>query len=263
MKVILSVVALYNYDNTLFNSMSLPEGVDGAILIDSIFAEAGELPVMYPDAVLFKRLLTSWSTRKLPLWTRYKAAIDAEYDLLHNYDRTEIESVEKELEGERERTNTGTVSTNGTLEQDGTITDVYSDDATVEHTGTQKQQPATTQTTNVNAYNASALVPSGTIVMSGDDTRTDNLKDTTKDDSTNTKTLDTIDTTHNTVTNDLTEHEEHNDIDTTERSLRAYGNIGVTSSQDMVNQELDLIPRLDIYKIITDDFIDAFCIGIY
>lgn len=279
MKVILSIVGLYNYDNTIFDVIQLPEGVDRQVLIDSLIMEAGELPVVYPDAGLFKRLLGRWSVRKLSQWTRFKAACDVEYDMLRNYDRTESESVMKEIEGEREKTNRGTVKNDGTVEQDGTIKDEYGSGSSVEytgneyteHTGTQKQQPATTQTKNVNAFNASTMVASESYVMSGDDTRTDNLKDKTtrnlkdesESESENTRTLDTLDTTHFTRTDNLTEHEENAGSDNTERTLHAYGNIGTLTSQQMLQSELDIVPQLDIYKVIVNDFVDAFCVGVY
>lgn len=279
MNVMLSVVALWNYDNSLFSTMVLPETVDRDVLIDSIFMEAGELCVLYPDATLFKRFLGNWSERKLPQWNRYLTVINAQYDLTHNYDRTETESIDRETEGERTKTNTGTQATTGTIEQDGTITDVLSDDVEENHTGTdafthtgsQTQTPATTQTKNVAAYNAASLVPSESTVINGTDTRTDNLtdtetrtlKDTFEKDTTNTRTLDTTDTQRQTRTDNLQEHESKGIAEGTERTLHAYGNIGVTTAQEMLQQEIDLIPELDIYKVITDDFISAFCIGVY
>ena len=47
------------------------------------------------------------------------------------------------------------------------------------------------------------------------------------------------------------------------RSIRSRGNIGVTSSQDMLNQELDVTERLDIYAVITQDFKREFCLLVY
>ena len=43
---------------------------------------------------------------------------------------------------------------------------------------------------------------------------------------------------------------------------RAHGNIGVTTNQEMIDAELKL-RRYDIYDIITNEFIDKFCIGVY
>lgn len=60
---------------------------------------------------------------------------------------------------------------------------------------------------------------------------------------------------------DLTE--THSGTDLHEFEVRAYGNIGVTTSQQMLNAELDLIPRLDLIDFIADEFKDEFCLLIY
>lgn len=41
-----------------------------------------------------------------------------------------------------------------------------------------------------------------------------------------------------------------------------HGNIGVTSSQQMIEQERN-IARFDIYEMILDDFIEKFCVTVY
>lgn len=47
------------------------------------------------------------------------------------------------------------------------------------------------------------------------------------------------------------------------RSGRIHGNIGVTTSQQMLAAELDITPRLDIYEKIVADFKAQFCILVY
>ena len=47
------------------------------------------------------------------------------------------------------------------------------------------------------------------------------------------------------------------------RTSNVKGNIGVTTSQQMVNQELDLVPRTDIYKYISESFKQRFCLMVY
>lgn len=50
---------------------------------------------------------------------------------------------------------------------------------------------------------------------------------------------------------------------TLNRSGRVHGNIGVTTSQQMLTAELDITPRLDIYEKIVADFKAQFCILVY
>ena len=47
-----------------------------------------------------------------------------------------------------------------------------------------------------------------------------------------------------------------------ERSVRAYGNIGVTSTQQMMQQEME-IARMNIYEIMIKEFINRFCVQVY
>ena len=46
-------------------------------------------------------------------------------------------------------------------------------------------------------------------------------------------------------------------------TIRAYGNIGVTTSQQMLESEISLRSKYDMYDIITQEFKQKFCIMIY
>ena len=48
-----------------------------------------------------------------------------------------------------------------------------------------------------------------------------------------------------------------------DRTSNVSGNIGVTTSQQMLNQELDIAPRTDIYKYISESFKTRFCLMVY
>lgn len=44
---------------------------------------------------------------------------------------------------------------------------------------------------------------------------------------------------------------------------RTHGNIGVTTSQQMLEQELDVAPKLNVYNYIIDSFRKRFCLLVY
>ena len=69
------------------------------------------------------------------------------------------------------------------------------------------------------------------------------------------------DTNTSTATGNGTEAEmgEHNDT----RAGRIHGNIGVTTSQQMLKAEFDLAPEINMYNIITRSFRNRFCLLIY
>ena len=51
--------------------------------------------------------------------------------------------------------------------------------------------------------------------------------------------------------------------DNNEYNSHIHGNIGVTTSQQMLNSELDIIPRLDLIDFIADDWHNEFNLMIY
>lgn len=46
-------------------------------------------------------------------------------------------------------------------------------------------------------------------------------------------------------------------------SGRTHGNIGVTTSQQMLEQEIDIAPKLNVYDYIIDSFRRRFCLLVY
>lgn len=57
--------------------------------------------------------------------------------------------------------------------------------------------------------------------------------------------------------------ETHSGTDNEKITSKISGNIGVTTSQQMLTSELDLIPRLNLIDYITEDFHQEFCLSIY
>lgn len=51
--------------------------------------------------------------------------------------------------------------------------------------------------------------------------------------------------------------------ETTTHTGNISGNIGVTTSQEMLEQELEVAPKLDIYKYISESFKQRFCLMVY
>ena len=54
-----------------------------------------------------------------------------------------------------------------------------------------------------------------------------------------------------------------NGRDNGNRALHAYGNIGVTTSMDMLRQEIAGRKEMNIYEIISDMYVAEFCIPVY
>ena len=209
--------AILDYDPTVFDDMLLPDDVELADVVDNIIYKYGDTPLFTPDPSVIKFYIGRWSKTRLPLWNRFQAAVEEEYDPLQNYDRHE----KKELTHGKKVT------------YSGTITDT----------------------------------PSGTITDSADYTSTDSMAA----DNSSTFENDTKKTV-NGKTNEKTftsyqEQRSFNNSDTNSgkdsEDNHIYGNIGVTTSQQMLQAELDLIPHLDLIEFISDDWHSEFCLSIY
>lgn len=162
----LSIAGLYYYDNTLFDSMTIPDGVDKETLVYTLLSELAELECIYPDPNFMKTAISMWSRKNINAWNKIYKTTTIEYNPIENYDRIE------------------------TFNDSGKAI------------------------SRVAAFNESELVPSG-------------------------------------------------DGETkTERSGRIHGNIGVTTTQEMLEAERK-VSTFTIYDHICADFKTRFCVMVY
>ena len=112
----LSPLGLYNWDQTIFDLMQIPEQLNRETLIDNLLAETAELEVLYPNPVVFKNLLGVWSAKNLDVWNRLYATTQYEYNPIENYNRYETGSDS----GTGRTTHSGTDSTTETTTHGGT-----------------------------------------------------------------------------------------------------------------------------------------------
>lgn len=205
--ITMSVMGLYNYDNTLFSTMQVPEGVDrDNILVPNLLAELAELEVLYTDPEIMKTLINVWSRKQLPVWEKLQATVNLEYNPIYNKDGyyEETENTERE-------------NSNST-------TDNIS--ATVTDAGTNLNQ--------VSAFNSSQF----------ENREKDTLNNSRTESQTNTG------TSSGTESGEVT------------RSRHEYGNIGVTTTQQMINEEREVV-KFNMVNYIIEDFKQRFCVLVY
>lgn len=209
--------AIIAQDSTVFDNMTLPAGIALADVVDHIVYKYGDAPLFTPDPAVMKYYIAKWSGRRLPLWNRYKAAIETQYKPLDNYNMKE----KNKLTHGKKTTYSGSVT-------DGT-------------SGTIKVEQDDTTTNSIAADNSSTFQNDSQTVLDGEtNTSFTNYQQTRSF----TNRADTDSGT------DLTE-------------IERSGNIGVTTSQQMLAAELDLVPRLDLIDYIATDWHDEFCLSIY
>lgn len=74
--------------NDIFDDITLPDGIDKEICIDTIIARNCTYDIMDHDYPLCKSMITLFFKNHYYQFDRFKKALDTEYDLIQNYDRT-------------------------------------------------------------------------------------------------------------------------------------------------------------------------------
>lgn len=101
---LLSIMGLYQYDPTIFETMSVPNGIDKDVLVSEILTECAELECVLPDPDVFKTVLSYWSNKNLQPWTKMYEAQIAQYNPLWNKDGTYQETESRDLKSTGETT---------------------------------------------------------------------------------------------------------------------------------------------------------------
>lgn len=238
MPATLSIRGLYIVNETLFSDMVMPDGMDASdrtIIVDNILNEYAELEVIYPDPVFMKDAIGKWSRKEVPTWQRIFNAAKAEYNPIENYNRTE--------ESEETGSSSGKESHSGT---DTSTTDSRSNLAGMDKDA---NSGSDTLTTNRAAFDSNSLVTTGTDTTQHGHILTRSLNETTTENGTASVAHgEVIDNTGN---NNLI------------RRSHIAGNIGVTTSQQMLEQELLVSAKLNVYNYIMNSFKDRFCLEVY
>lgn len=191
MEMYLPLMGLYNYDSTILDNLTFPDGIDVQLAKNSILKNCAEYPLLYPDPDYIRDTVPIWCAENAYKWkTLYNTTV-LDYDPIENYNR---------YEDWTEQSNTNGKVT-GSTNSDGSSTHgVYGFDG-------------------------------GAVVNSTTDAAQDSSNTTT----------DSTGTENNT------------------RTGHAHGNIGVTTSQQMLQSERD-VAAFSIYKTIADDFALEFCV---
>lgn len=98
MRAIITILGLYQYDNTLFDGLTLPGTLDKEVLVNNIVAELEGFEMLYPSPVTMKALIGLWSKKMQGVWKKRYDTTVLQYDVLRNYDITKSTTVT--VEGE-------------------------------------------------------------------------------------------------------------------------------------------------------------------
>lgn len=85
----MSLLALYQYNEQLFDGLRVPEGVNRDTLVNNLLAETAEFEILYPDPEFMANMISVWSMKELPVWEELEKTLHYDYDPISNYDRNE------------------------------------------------------------------------------------------------------------------------------------------------------------------------------
>lgn len=92
MQASISVLGLYQYDNTLFDSMTVPTGMDKSLAVSNILMECAELEVLLPDPDVMKTAIGFWSAASQQVWNKLYESTQFVYNPIWNKDGTFTET---------------------------------------------------------------------------------------------------------------------------------------------------------------------------
>lgn len=208
-----------NYENkSLFDLLTVPEGIVKNDLVDNIMLECGEFETLYADPDFMRSAIGAWSNKHQRTFLKWVGALNIEYAPLENYDRQE----------------------NWTDVTDADTTNTLNSTVTANNSANDTNSSNGTNSKNVAAYDTTSFSPSDQVIDSSTTQSTSTAQSTSADASTGSGTEDI----------------------NFEHTGRIHGNIGVTTSQQMLEQELE-VARFNIIDEITKLFMSELCVAVY
>ena len=239
----LTIVDLYNVDETLFDGLSLPPDFDTVenreTLINQILMRSKDFEALYPDAPFMKKQIKYWSGENIFVWDKVFALTKLEYNPIENYDRME------------ESSETGRNATERTGEAVSARAGSNSQNQTEKRAESSTETGSESNETKKAGYNTTTLDTQSGQTGSSSAQRAATAENTTKGSGTTTETA--------TGRTNENENSNHNILKTS----RIHGNIGVTTPAQMLRGDLDIYPELNLIHRIVEDFVSEFCIMVY
>lgn len=296
-RAMITPLTMYNQDNTIFDGIALPdyhfprsieyddlflrEGwtLDKQTLIDNILLETAELDTIYTNPDFLKFAISAWARKEFPVWRSLYETLFYKYNPIWNKDGSikETESQIRDLVLKNSKTIFRTnASVNNESENiddtDNTVESGTHNEARNNVRVNNKDEVTDSTTENkVSAFDSmTTYTPrdksdTDTEVLTGEnETSVENLsggEDGTTDRTYNRNRSNVNNRVDNGTATEDTENTDSGTIDRNNTRLE-FGNIGVTTTQQMIQAERDLV-KFNIYDFIIDSFKARFCVLIY
>lgn len=254
----MTLIGMYNVDDTLFNSAVFPDGIDPDLFRDTLLLKGGEFEVLYPDLDFMKFSIGVVARKWSRTFAQWVKGAEADWNPIYNYDRFE-ESKDTDKKDYSEKT---TANYSSTREPDLNEKTTYNDTETTEFNNTDTTTQTVDGTTqhDVSAFDQSGYTPSSKDTINNG--ATENAHDGTIDNKhTGTVDVDTTGSDKTTTSGTISDRDGDEDR-TMEHDAHIYGNIGVVTSSKMLGEWYE-ISSWSLYDHIADVFIQELLIPVY
>lgn len=233
MKATMTLMGLYQFDNTIFDGLSLPvefTQTDRETLIDNLILDTAELEILYPDAHFMMLAIRSWSRKELGVWEKLYATTVLKYNPIWNKD--------------------GTVSETESIDRTGTEKHEETRAATRERNSENSVDSDTSQSANSHNF----------VFGFNSDAASENGK--TEDEQTGKATQTATGNENEKNSENASGGGNHEESETRTYTRTEQGNIGVTTTQSMIKEERE-ISMFNLYNEIISSFKKRFCLTVY
>lgn len=286
----LTLIGMYNYDQTLFNELVMPEGIDKDLFIQSLLMQSGEFEVLYPQPDFMKYSIKIWSTKWFRTFSEWLRGTQQRWNPIYNYDRFEesrnnnkkdfssktMADYSDQRRVDLDDTRTADLQDKRIADLRDTRTADLKDKTTFDNTDTNTQTDSMTTEHSVAAYDTSDYSPSSKDVVNNGQTKTDHTgtvengtSGTDINDHTGTDTMKHTGTdimkhtgTDNTARKGTLSDQAGSEATEDIHEAHLYGNIGVTTSAAMLKEFYD-ISSWSLYEHMCDVFTSELLIPVY
>lgn len=239
-----------NPEHSVFEELTLPDGIDKDTLIGAIILRCQEFELLYSSPDFMIEAVKVWGMKNYWTFDRWVKLINKQYDPLYNKDYHEEWS--ETHEGEYSKEDSG--STSGSDDHTRTDNLQHSEDYT--RTDNLKTETDNTDTHSEKAFNDSDFVETTEDVLDGEVNQTGTQRNAGSGSDTGTQRMAGTFSTQDSNT------ESGGDSYTRNHNLHGYGNIGVTAAQTLFMKETE-VAAWNMYEHMADLFASEFCLMIY
>lgn len=256
----LSLLGLYNYDDTILNDLALPPALEEKrdIITGNLLLESAEMEILFPDPDVMRSAIKFWSRKCLPVWQELYDTTMYEYNPIWNKDGTFTELETRDLAGKEIRNMSGEDrrTRNGNESRTQTVLETRN----LAGSETEEGSGSTDTDNYVFGYNSETAAHESKSTEESDYSRENSSTQTGTINTANTDSINNTDTEVNNSSSAGTV--DNTDTGTIKRERTEQGNIGVTSTQSLILEQRNVV-EFNIMDRIIKDFIARFCILVY